>query len=90
MGAQTERDRRAKAYSYRAYRRRVQQAQAMAQRVQLAVVAGAALVLAGLRARGETLVDHAELIDRGYDHLERQLSRLGGKVRRVSAVPGEA
>ncbi len=51
---------------------------------------GAALVLAGLRARGETLVDHAELIDRGYDHLERQLSRLGGKVRRVSAVPGEA
>ena len=51
---------------------------------------GAALVLAGLRARGETLVDHAELIDRGYDHLERQLSRLGGKVCRVSAVPGEA
>lgn len=51
---------------------------------------GAALVLAGLRARGETLVDHAELIDRGYDHLERQLSRLGGKVRRVSAMPGEA
>lgn len=50
---------------------------------------GAALVLAGLRARGETLMDHAELIDRGYDHLERQLSRLGGKVRRVSAVPGE-
>ena len=50
---------------------------------------GAALVLAGLRARGETLVDHAELIDRGYDHLERQLSRLGGKVRRMSAVPGE-
>ena len=40
-----ERDRRAKAYSYRAYRRRVQQAQAMAQRVQLAVFAGAALVL---------------------------------------------
>ena len=50
MGAQTERDRRAKAYSYRAYRRRVQQAQAMAQRVQLAVVAGAALVLAILVA----------------------------------------
>ena len=40
-----ERDRRAKACSYRAYRRRVQQAQAMAQRVQLAVIAGAVLVL---------------------------------------------
>ena len=50
MGAQTERDRRAKAYSYRVYRRRVQQAQAVAQRVQLAVVAGAALVLAILVA----------------------------------------
>lgn len=47
---QNERDRRAKAYSYRAYHRRVQQAQAVAQRVQLAVVAGAALVLAVLVA----------------------------------------
>lgn len=46
MNHQAERDRRAKAYSYRAYRRLVQQAQAVAQRVQLAVVAGAALVLA--------------------------------------------
>ena len=41
-----ERERRAKAYSYRAYRRRVQQAQAVAQRVQLAGIAGAVLVLA--------------------------------------------
>ena len=48
MNHQAERDRRAKAYSYRAYRRRVQQA--LAQRVQLAVVAGAALVLAILVA----------------------------------------
>ena len=39
MNHQAERDRRAKAYSYRAYRRRVQQAQAMAQRGQQAVVA---------------------------------------------------
>ena len=50
MNHQAERDRRAKAYSYRAYRRLVQQAQAVAQRVQLAVVAGAALVLAILVA----------------------------------------
>ena len=50
MNHQAERDRRAKAYSYRAYRRRVQQAQAVAQRVQLAVVAGAARVLAVLVA----------------------------------------
>ena len=44
---------------------------------------GAALVLAALRAQGETIVDHAELIDRGYDHLENQLCRLGADVRRI-------
>ena len=44
---------------------------------------GAALVLAGLRARGETHVAHAELIDRGYDHIERQLRQLGADIRRV-------
>lgn len=44
---------------------------------------GAALVLAGLRAEGETRVDHAELVDRGYDHLEEQLASLGADVRRV-------
>ena len=46
-----------------------------------------ALVLAGLKAHGETHVEHAELIDRGYDHLERQLTELGANIRRVS---GEA
>ena len=43
---------------------------------------GAALVLAGLRARGETLVEHAELIDRGYERLETQLCSLGADVKR--------
>lgn len=46
---------------------------------------GAALVLAGLRAQGETVVDHAELIDRGYDRLEAQLAHLGADIRRVRA-----
>lgn len=45
---------------------------------------GAALVLAGLKAQGETRVDHAELIDRGYDHLEKQLAALGARIRRLS------
>lgn len=45
---------------------------------------GAALVLAGLRAEGITLVEHAELIDRGYDHLERQLCALGAEIERIS------
>ena len=44
---------------------------------------GAALTLAALRAQGETIVDHAELIDRGYDHLENQLCRLGADIRRI-------
>ena len=44
---------------------------------------GAALVLAGLKARGETVVEHAELIDRGYEHFERQLCCLGADVRRT-------
>ena len=43
---------------------------------------GAALVLAGLRAQGETIIDHAELIDRGYERLEEQLCRIGADVTR--------
>ncbi len=43
---------------------------------------GAALTLAGLAAQGETVVEHAELIDRGYEHFERQLCRLGADVAR--------
>ena len=44
---------------------------------------GAALAIAGLRAEGETIIEHAELIDRGYDHLERMLSALGADACRV-------
>ena len=44
---------------------------------------GAALTLAGLRAQGETVVERAELIDRGYDHLETMLCALEADVRRV-------
>ncbi len=45
---------------------------------------GAALVLAGLAAQGETLVENACLIDRGYAHFEDVLSRLGAKIERVT------
>ena len=44
---------------------------------------GAALAIAGLAARGETLVEKAEYIDRGYDRLEDALCSLGGDVRRI-------
>lgn len=45
---------------------------------------GAALVLAGLCAQGTTQVDRAELVDRGYDHLERQLQQLGAHITRIN------
>ena len=44
--------------------------------------AGAALVLAGLRADGETTVTNAEHIDRGYDGLVPKLAALGARVDR--------
>ncbi|NLD83294.1 MAG: UDP-N-acetylglucosamine 1-carboxyvinyltransferase, partial [Clostridiales bacterium] len=44
---------------------------------------GAALVLAGLCARGETIVANASLVDRGYPHLEETLSSLGARVERI-------
>lgn len=46
---------------------------------------GAALVLAGLKAQGETQVDHAALVDRGYERFEDQLTHLGAQIRRVEA-----
>ena len=44
---------------------------------------GAALAVAALRADGETLIEHAELIDRGYDRLEDMLCALGADAARV-------
>jgi UDP-N-acetylglucosamine 1-carboxyvinyltransferase len=46
--------------------------------------ASAGLVLAGLVAVGETLVDRIYHIDRGYDNIEEKLSVLGARIRRVS------
>ncbi|MFH1725699.1 MAG: UDP-N-acetylglucosamine 1-carboxyvinyltransferase [Elusimicrobiota bacterium] len=46
---------------------------------------GAALVVAGLAARGATEVQRVYHIDRGYERLERTLRRLGARVRRAKA-----
>lgn len=46
--------------------------------------ASASLVLAGLAAQGETLVDRVYHIDRGYEHIEEKLSQLGARIRRIS------
>ncbi|MBV8644944.1 MAG: UDP-N-acetylglucosamine 1-carboxyvinyltransferase [Candidatus Eremiobacteraeota bacterium] len=48
--------------------------------------AGAALVLAGLAAAGETEIIGLEYIDRGYERLEETLSALGAQVQRASGI----
>ena len=44
---------------------------------------GAALVIAGLAAQGETQVMHPQYIDRGYAHFEENLRALGADVYRI-------
>jgi UDP-N-acetylglucosamine 1-carboxyvinyltransferase len=48
--------------------------------------AGAALVVAGLAAQGETTIIGLEYVDRGYERLEEMLSALGGHVQRASGI----
>jgi UDP-N-acetylglucosamine 1-carboxyvinyltransferase len=45
--------------------------------------ASASLVLAGLVAEGETVVDRIYHIDRGYQNIEEKLAGLGAQIRRV-------
>ncbi|MSQ62731.1 MAG: UDP-N-acetylglucosamine 1-carboxyvinyltransferase [Betaproteobacteria bacterium] len=45
--------------------------------------ASAGLVVAGLVAQGETLVDRIYHLDRGYEALEKKLGALGARIRRV-------
>lgn len=47
--------------------------------------ASAALVLAGLKARGTTEINRLYHIDRGYEHIDEKLLQLGGSVERVPA-----
>ncbi|HZK02475.1 MAG TPA: UDP-N-acetylglucosamine 1-carboxyvinyltransferase [Anaerovoracaceae bacterium] len=45
---------------------------------------GASLVIAGLAAKGDTIVENVRHIDRGHDKLEDILTALGAKIKRVS------
>ncbi len=49
------------------------------------VRAAAALVLAGLGATGETVVDGLDHLDRGYDRMAEKLSTCGADIVRVPA-----
>ncbi len=46
--------------------------------------ASASLVIAGLVAEGETVIDRIYHLDRGYESLEQKLAALGAKVRRMA------
>jgi len=46
--------------------------------------AGAACIIAGLIADGETEIDNVYHIDRGYQNIEEKLVKLGAKIRRVT------
>ncbi len=45
--------------------------------------ASASLVLAGLAANGETIIDRVYHIDRGYECIEEKLGALGARIRRL-------
>lgn len=46
--------------------------------------AGAALLIAGIIADGETQLYNIHYIDRGYEHIEEKFKKLGAKISRIS------
>ena len=46
--------------------------------------AGVALLLAALSAEGVSRIDNIEQIDRGYQHIDERLHRLGANIKRIS------
>ncbi|MCX6020889.1 MAG: UDP-N-acetylglucosamine 1-carboxyvinyltransferase, partial [Chloroflexi bacterium] len=54
----------------------------------LDIRSGAAVVLAGLAARGRTEVNDIHHLDRGYSHMVEELQGLGADIRRVSVRAG--
>ncbi len=46
--------------------------------------AGAAMIIAGLAARGETIVENVVYVDRGYEDVVEKLSALGADIKRIT------
>lgn len=46
--------------------------------------AGAAMILAALNARGETVIGEVKYIDRGYEEVEKKFSEIGADIKRIS------
>ena len=47
--------------------------------------AGAAMVLAGLAAQGETYINNVTFIDRGYEQLVNKLNAMGAWIERIDS-----
>ena len=45
--------------------------------------ASASLVIAGLVAQGETIIDRIYHLDRGYENIEGKLTALGAQIKRA-------
>jgi UDP-N-acetylglucosamine 1-carboxyvinyltransferase len=52
--------------------------------------ASAALVLAGLVAKGKTIVNRIYHLDRGYERIEEKLSGLGARISRIEDERGSS
>ena len=48
--------------------------------------ASVSLILAGLAAEGETVVNRVYHLDRGYEHVEEKLGAIGAKIERVAGL----
>jgi len=46
--------------------------------------AGATLIIAGMIAQGITIINDAQLVDRGYEKLDERLNKLGAKIKRIN------
>ena len=49
--------------------------------------AGAAMIIAALKARGETVIGEVKYIDRGYEEVEKKFSSLGADIKRINVEP---
>jgi len=46
--------------------------------------AGISLLIAALSAKGTSIIDHIEQIDRGYENIEQRLKSIGAKIERIA------
>ncbi len=44
---------------------------------------GITMIIAGLMAKGKTVVENGQIIDRGYESIEKKLSKIGADIRRT-------